>query len=255
MVQVRWGHLNREFSILTQAQSIFLDGHFIIEHTARNRSGCFFNFNGTAGIWRRNTIEDAGGWQHDTLTEDLDLSYRAQLKGWQFIFLPEVDLPGRGAGGHERLQEPAAPLGEGLDPDGEEAAADDPQERPALRGEARGLLPPHQQHGVPVDGAAVGADAAVHGGALPARAVRDAVPGSALLHHRDRQRVRLLRGHPARAGHQGLGAGEVPAVPDEPGHRPGHQQREGGAGGAAQPAVGLRAHAEDGRRGQEGCIK
>ena len=93
MVQVRWGHLNREFSILTQAQSIFLDGHFIIEHTARNRSGCFFNFNGTAGIWRRTVIADAGGWQHDTLTEDLDLSYRAQLKGWQFIFLPEVVSP------------------------------------------------------------------------------------------------------------------------------------------------------------------
>jgi cellulose synthase/poly-beta-1,6-N-acetylglucosamine synthase-like glycosyltransferase len=93
MVQVRWGHLNREFSILTQAQSIFLDGHFIIEHTARNRSGCFFNFNGTAGIWRRSAIDDAGGWQHDTLTEDLDLSYRAQLRGWQFIFLPEVISP------------------------------------------------------------------------------------------------------------------------------------------------------------------
>jgi cellulose synthase/poly-beta-1,6-N-acetylglucosamine synthase-like glycosyltransferase len=93
MVQVRWGHLNRDFSILTQAQSIFLDGHFIIEHTARNRSGCFFNFNGTAGIWRRATIEDAGGWQHDTLTEDLDLSYRAQLKGWKFVFLPEVISP------------------------------------------------------------------------------------------------------------------------------------------------------------------
>ncbi|HEX8436485.1 cellulose synthase family protein [Archangium sp.] len=93
MVQVRWGHLNREFSILTQAQSIFLDGHFIIEHTARNRSGCFFNFNGTAGIWRRVTISDAGGWQHDTLTEDLDLSYRAQVKGWQFIFLPDVVSP------------------------------------------------------------------------------------------------------------------------------------------------------------------
>jgi cellulose synthase/poly-beta-1,6-N-acetylglucosamine synthase-like glycosyltransferase len=93
MVQVRWGHLNRDFSILTQAQSIFLDGHFIIEHTARNRAGCFFNFNGTAGIWRRTVIPDAGGWQHDTLTEDLDLSYRAQLKGWQFVFLPEVISP------------------------------------------------------------------------------------------------------------------------------------------------------------------
>jgi cellulose synthase/poly-beta-1,6-N-acetylglucosamine synthase-like glycosyltransferase len=93
MVQVRWGHLNREFSLLTQAQSILLDGHFIIEHTARNRSGCFFNFNGTAGIWRRTTIADAGGWQHDTLTEDLDLSYRAQLKGWKFTFLPDIISP------------------------------------------------------------------------------------------------------------------------------------------------------------------
>ncbi len=93
MVQVRWGHLNREYSLLTQAQSILLDGHFMIEHTARNRSGCFFNFNGTAGVWRKSCIGDAGGWQHDTLTEDLDLSYRAQLKGWRFVFLPEVVAP------------------------------------------------------------------------------------------------------------------------------------------------------------------
>jgi len=93
MVQVRWDHLNRDFSLLTRAQSVMLDGHFIIEHTARNRSGRFFNFNGTAGIWRRETIKEAGGWQHDTLTEDLDLSYRAQLKGWQFVFLPEVLAP------------------------------------------------------------------------------------------------------------------------------------------------------------------
>jgi cellulose synthase/poly-beta-1,6-N-acetylglucosamine synthase-like glycosyltransferase len=93
MVQVRWGHINRDFSALTHAQSILLDGHFVIEHTARNRSGCFFNFNGTAGIWRRTTIESAGGWQHDTLTEDLDLSYRAQLAGWRFVFLPDVVAP------------------------------------------------------------------------------------------------------------------------------------------------------------------
>ncbi len=93
MVQVRWEHLNRDYSALTQAQSILLDGHFVIEHTARNRSGRFFNFNGTAGVWRRTTISDAGGWQHDTLTEDLDLSYRAQLKGWHFVYLPEVVSP------------------------------------------------------------------------------------------------------------------------------------------------------------------
>lgn len=94
MVQVRWGHINREFSPLTQAQAILLDGHFIMEHAARNRSGLFFNFNGTAGIWRRTTIGDAGGWQHDTLTEDLDLSYRAQLRGWRFVFLQDVVSPG-----------------------------------------------------------------------------------------------------------------------------------------------------------------
>ena len=93
MVQVRWEHLNRGFSSLTEVQSILLDGHFVIEHTARNRSGRFFIFNGTAGIWRRTTIAAAGGWQHDTLTEDLDLSYRAQLKGWKFVFLPEVVAP------------------------------------------------------------------------------------------------------------------------------------------------------------------
>ncbi len=93
MVQARWDHVNRRYSLLTECQSILLDGHFMIEHTARNRSGRFFNFNGTAGIWRKSTIIDAGGWQHDTLTEDLDLSYRAQLKGWRFIYLPELTVP------------------------------------------------------------------------------------------------------------------------------------------------------------------
>jgi cellulose synthase/poly-beta-1,6-N-acetylglucosamine synthase-like glycosyltransferase len=93
MVQVRWEHVNRDYSALTQAQGILLDAHFIIEHTARNRSGAFFNFNGTAGVWRRKAIEDGGGWQHDTLTEDLDLSYRAQLAGWRFVFLPHVVAP------------------------------------------------------------------------------------------------------------------------------------------------------------------
>jgi cellulose synthase/poly-beta-1,6-N-acetylglucosamine synthase-like glycosyltransferase len=93
MVQVRWDHLNRDASLLTKSQAIFLDGHFVIEHTARNRSGRFMHFNGTAGVWRRSTIADAGGWQHDTLTEDLDLSYRAQVKGWQFVYLPQYAAP------------------------------------------------------------------------------------------------------------------------------------------------------------------
>jgi cellulose synthase/poly-beta-1,6-N-acetylglucosamine synthase-like glycosyltransferase len=90
MVQVRWGHINRDYSLLTQVQAILLDGHFVLEHGGRNRAGRFFNFNGTAGVWRRSTIGDAGGWQHDTLTEDLDLSYRAQLRGWRFVYLQDV---------------------------------------------------------------------------------------------------------------------------------------------------------------------
>src|SRR5712671_1890813 len=93
MIQTRWGHLNRGYSLLTRVQAMFLDGHLLLEQTARSRSGRFFNFNGTAGLWRRSCIDEAGGWQHDTLTEDLDLSYRAQLAGWKFIFLPDVITP------------------------------------------------------------------------------------------------------------------------------------------------------------------
>ena len=93
MVQARWGHINQDYSLLTKIQSILLDGHFVLEHGARNRAGCFFNFNGTAGVWRRAAIDDAGGWQHDTLTEDLDLSYRAQLRGWKFVFVSDLVAP------------------------------------------------------------------------------------------------------------------------------------------------------------------
>ncbi len=93
MVQTRWTHLNRHYSFLTEVEAILLDGHFILEHGGRSRSGVFFNFNGTAGMWRRKAIEDAGGWQHDTLTEDTDLSYRAQLKGYQFKYLQDVECP------------------------------------------------------------------------------------------------------------------------------------------------------------------
>lgn len=93
MVQTRWGHLNQHYSLLTQVQAFALNAHFTVEQKGRNRAGYFMNFNGTAGIWRRSCIEDAGGWQHDTLTEDLDLSYRAQMKGWNFQFLEDVVSP------------------------------------------------------------------------------------------------------------------------------------------------------------------
>ncbi len=91
MVQARWTYLNSRYSKLTEIETILLDGHFVIEHGARSRRGTFFNFNGTAGVWRRTAIEDAGGWEHDTLTEDTDLSYRAQLRGWKFLYLPEIE--------------------------------------------------------------------------------------------------------------------------------------------------------------------
>ena len=93
MVQTRWTHLNRNYSFLTEVEAILLDGHFVLEHSGRARTGLFFNFNGTAGVWRAKAIEEAGGWQHDTLTEDTDLSYRAQLKGWKFIYLQDVECP------------------------------------------------------------------------------------------------------------------------------------------------------------------
>jgi cellulose synthase/poly-beta-1,6-N-acetylglucosamine synthase-like glycosyltransferase len=93
LVQTRWGHLNRKRSLLTRAQSIGIDGHFMVEQSARNWNGLFMNFNGTAGLWRRRAIETGGGWQCDTLTEDMDLSYRVQLAGWQTTYLPDVIVP------------------------------------------------------------------------------------------------------------------------------------------------------------------
>jgi cellulose synthase/poly-beta-1,6-N-acetylglucosamine synthase-like glycosyltransferase len=93
VVQTRWGHLNEKSSLLTRVQALALDNHFTVEQGGRNADGHFINFNGTAGVWRRVTITDAGGWESDTLTEDLDLSYRAQLRGWKFIYLPHVIVP------------------------------------------------------------------------------------------------------------------------------------------------------------------
>ena len=199
MVQTRWGHLNDDYSLLTKIQAILLDGHFVLEHGSRNRGGCFFNFNGTAGIWRREAIADGGGWQHDTLTEDLDLSYRTQLKGWQFVFLPDHVAPGRAAGGDERLQEPAAPLGQGLDPDLPQADAAHPAVGPAAQGQGRGVLPPVGQLQLPADVRAVGADGAVDGHPLQHGLVRDAAHRRAAVLRGDGVGGQLLHGLPARA--------------------------------------------------------
>ncbi|MFO0592218.1 MAG: cellulose synthase family protein [Polyangiaceae bacterium] len=93
MVQTRWGHLNRDYSVLTKVQALMLDGHHLVENRARFGSGLLFNFSGTGGMWRKEAIHAAGGWQHDTLTEDLDLSYRAQMVGWKFIYRQDVVSP------------------------------------------------------------------------------------------------------------------------------------------------------------------
>ena len=122
---------------LTEVQALMLDGHFVMEHAGRNRSGRFFNFNGTAGIWRRAAIADAGGWQHDTLTEDMDLSYRAQLRGWKFVYLPDIVVARRAARGDVGVQVAAVPLGQGLGAGGQEAAADDPALERDLRARSR----------------------------------------------------------------------------------------------------------------------
>ncbi|MDR3610397.1 MAG: glycosyltransferase family 2 protein [Ignavibacteriaceae bacterium] len=93
MVQTRWEHLNGDYSMLTKAQALALDGHFVIEQTVRNKAGFFINFNGTGGVWRKSCIVDAGNWHADTLAEDLDLSYRAQLNGWRFVYLKDFTSP------------------------------------------------------------------------------------------------------------------------------------------------------------------
>src|SRR5205085_12629239 len=93
MVQARWGHLNRGTSLLTRVQALMLDGHHLVENRARSAAGWLFNFSGTGGMWRKEAIDAAGGWEHDTLTEDLDLSYRAQLAGFRFVYRPDVVTP------------------------------------------------------------------------------------------------------------------------------------------------------------------
>ena len=138
MVQARWGHINQDYSLLTKIQSILLDAHFVLEHGGRNRAGCFFNFNGTAGVWRRKAIESAGGWQHDTLTEDLDLSYRGAARRMAVRLPPGRGLTGRSARRDELVQVAAAPLGQGVDSDVPEADAPDPsfEAAPRVKAEA-----------------------------------------------------------------------------------------------------------------------
>ena len=163
MVQARWGHINHDYSLLTKIQSILLDGHFVLEHGGRNRAGLFFNFNGTAGIWRR----DGHRRRRRLAARHADRGPRPQLP--RAAARLEVRLPagpdraGRSAGGDELVQVAAAPLGQGLHPDLPQAAAADPALEPAVRREGRGVLPPHGQLQLPADVRAVGADGPVDG--------------------------------------------------------------------------------------------
>ena len=152
MVQARWGHINRDYSLLTQVQSMLLDGHFILEHGGRNRSGRFFNFNGTAGIWRRDAIADAGGWQHDTLTEDLDLSYRAQMKGWRFVYLQDVVSPAEIPVEMNAFKSQQHRWAKGSIQTCKKLLPQHPGLRPAPAHQGGGGLPPDRQLRLPADG-------------------------------------------------------------------------------------------------------
>ncbi len=146
MVQMRWSHINRDYSLLTKVQALMLDGHFVVEQAARNRSGAFFNFNGTAGMWRRDAIDWSGGWQHDTLTEDTDLSFRAQLCGWQFVYLLDDDVPSELPVDMNAFKAQQRRWAKGLSEVAIKLMPSVARQAPGARAAARAVLPSHRQH-------------------------------------------------------------------------------------------------------------
>ena len=237
MVQARWGHINQDYSLLTKIQSILLDGHFVLEHGARNRAGHFFNFNGTAGMWRRETIGDAGGWQHDTLTEDLDLSYRAQLRGWKFVFLPDVVSPAEVPVEMNAFKSQQHRWAKGSIQTCKKLLPRILQADLPTAGQGRGLLSPDGEFQLPVDDRPVRADLPVDGDPLRDGLVRDAAHRRAPLFRGDDVVLQLLHGLPARNPH-GLGhAAPLHAVFDLDRHRPVREQLEGSARGAFRQEV------------------
>ena len=160
VVQTRWSYINRDYNFLSEVEAMLLDGHFILEHGARSRAGYFFNFNGTGGILRRAMIDDAGGWQHDTLTEDSDLSYRAQLKGWRFVYVPGLDCPSELPVDIHGFQVQQSRWAKGLTQVAKKLLprllkADIPQAR-----QGRSVSPSHSQYHLPADDRGFGVDAA-----------------------------------------------------------------------------------------------
>ena len=245
MVQGSWAHINRGYSLLTRIEAILLDGHFLIEHTARNRSGCFFNFNGTAGIWRREAIDDAGGWAHDTLTEDLDLSYRAQLAGWRFLYLPELAVPSELPVDINGFKNQQYRWAKGSIQTGRKLLARMLATPAALAGQVRGLRPPDQQLELRADGAAVAARSSrpwcCAGRHLGPMLLLVDLP---LFLSATVSVLRLLHGEPGRA-RAGLAAGAaLPAGAHGGGDRPLGQQRPGGPLRASASAAAVPPHAQ-----------
>ena len=204
MVQARWGHINQDYSLLTKIQAILLDGHFILEHGGRNRGGRFFNFNGTAGVWRRTAIDEAGGWQHDTLTEDLDLSYRAQLAGWEFVFVPGLIAPAEVPVEMNAFKSQQHRWAKGSIQTCRKLLPRILQSDLPFGREGRGVLPPDRELQLHPDVHPVHPDVPVDGDPLQHGLVRDDPHRRAAVLRRDVLVLQLLHGLPARAA-QGLG--------------------------------------------------
>ena len=245
MVQTRWTHLNRNYSFLTQVEAILLDGHFVLEHGGRSRAGVFFNFNGTAGMWRREAIAEAGGWQHDTLTEDTDLSYRAQLKGWKFKYLQDVECPAELPIEMTAFKTQQARWAKGLIQTGKKILPSVMRSRCALPHQARGLVSPDGEHQLSADDRPLRAADAGDDHSLLARAPTDAAHRSAALYGLHDVRLDVLPGQPEGALSAHL-VQDLPlcAVPDGARRGPDHHQHQGGAGGTLRHQERVRAHAE-----------
>ncbi len=207
VVQTRWSYLNRDYNFLTEVEAMLLDGHFILEHGARSRAGYFFNFNGTAGILRDAMIDDAGGWQHDTLTEDSDLSYRAQFKGWRFVYVPGSGLPLGAAGGNARLPGAAIALGQGPDAGRHEAAAVHSEGADFPARQDGSVHAPDAEHLLSADDRGFGADAAGDDRAVLHGRLADGVSGSAADCGVVLVDFAVLRGGAARAVSRRTGSG------------------------------------------------
>ena len=233
MVQTRWGYLNRHYNVLTEVQAMLLDGHFVLEHIARAGGGLFFNFNGTAGVLRKSMIEDAGGWQHDTLTEDSDLSYRAQLKGWKFVYVPSMECPSELPVETYGFQVQQSRWAKGLTQVAMKLLPSILKVGSAVASQGRGVFPPYAQHLLPADDRGQRHDAAGDDRALLHGLVGDVVDRFSA----DRGVVLVdfgvLRRGASRAVPQDLEAGvSVSAGADGRGRRADHHQFARGVRGA-----------------------